>query len=75
MFGVRPGATFAESSMPAGVGAARGDGKVPRRTATMKAHLVFLYPLNEVPGNPEPKADPHQPSLGSRYVGRRTLEV
>jgi hypothetical protein len=43
MFGVRPGATFAESSMPAGVGAARGDGKVPRRTAAMKAHLVFLY--------------------------------
>jgi hypothetical protein len=42
MFGVRPGATFAESSMPAGVGAARGDGKVPRRTAAMKAHLVFL---------------------------------
>jgi hypothetical protein len=34
-----------------------------------------LVALNEVPGNPEPKADPHQPSLGSRYVGRRTLEV
>jgi hypothetical protein len=70
MFGVRPGATFAEWSMPAAVGAARGDGKVPRRTATMKAHLVFLYCA--VNRGPSMHVRVRSKRIRSRYVSGRT---